>query len=146
MRYLPGMQDGNGTRRPGVLFLCVANSGRSQMAEGFARVYAPPGIEVWSAGSEPRQVHPLAVAVMAEEGIDLAGQRSKGVGEVPVDRIGTVVTLCAEEVCPTFPGSVRRLHWPLPDPAAADGNDEERRATFRAVRDEIHGRVAGLFR
>jgi thioredoxin type arsenate reductase len=146
MRYLPGMQDGNGTRRPGVLFLCVANSGRSQMAEGFARVYAPPGIEVWSAGSAPRQVHPLAVAVMAEEGIDLAGQRSKGVGEVPVDRIGTVVTLCAEEVCPTFPGSVRRLHWPLPDPAAADGDDEERRATFRAVRDEIHGRVAGLFR
>lgn len=135
----------------GVLFLCVANSARSQMAEGYARAFAPAGVEVWSAGSEPRHLNPLAVAVMAEEGIDLAGQRSKGLGEVPQERIGTVVTLCADEVCPTFPRApgdppVRRLHWPLPDPAAADGDDAERRAAFRAVRDEIRQRVAGLFR
>ena len=130
----------------GVLFLCVANSARSQMAEGYARAFAPQGVEVWSAGSEPRHLNPLAVAVMAEEGIDLAGQRSKGLGEVPQERIGTVVTLCADEVCPTFPRPVERLHWPLPDPASADGDDAERRAAFRAVRDEIRARVAGLFR
>ncbi len=134
----------------GVLFLCVANSARSQMAEGYARAFAPAGVEVWSAGSEPRHLNPLAVAVMAEEGIDLAGQRSKGLGEVPQERIGTVVTLCADEVCPTFPRApggqpVQRLHWPLPDPASADGDDAERRAAFRAVRDEIRERVAGLF-
>jgi arsenate reductase len=147
LRYLPVVENGrprNGAPT-GVLFLCVANSARSQMAEGYARAYAPPGVEVWSAGSEPRQLNPLAVAVMAEEGIDLSGHRSKGVGEVPPARIGTVVTLCAEEVCPTFPRPVRRLHWPLPDPAAADGDDAGRRAAFRAVRDEIRARVAALF-
>jgi thioredoxin type arsenate reductase len=133
-------------KRGGVLFLCVANSARSQMAEGFARAYAPPEVEVWSAGSEPRQLNPLAVAVMAEEGIDLSGHRSKGLAEVPADRIGTVVTLCAEEVCPVFPGQVRRLHWPFPDPAGADGTDEDRRDAFRRVRDQIHDRVARLFR
>jgi len=139
-----GKRDETGEGR-GLLFLCVANSARSQIAEGYARAFAPPGIEVWSAGSEPRHLNPMAVAVMAEEGIDLAGQRSKGLTEIPAERIGTVVTLCADEVCPTFPGAVRRLHWPLPDPAAADGNEDERRAAFRAVRDEIRGRVAGLF-
>ncbi len=136
--------------RTGVLFLCVANSARSQMAEGFARAYAPAGVEVWSAGSSPRHLHPLAVAVMAEEGIDLAGHRSKRLAEVPRERVGTVITLCAEEVCPLFPDGaenpVRRLHWPLPDPACSDGTEEERREAFRAVRDHIHDRVARLFR
>ena len=135
---------GNDHRR-GVLFLCVANSARSQMAEGFARLYAPADVEVWSAGSAPRRLHPLAAVVMSEEGIDIAEHRSKGLDEVPLDRIGTVVTLCAEEVCPTVPGQARRLHWPLPDPAAVDG-DGERLQAFRAVRDQIHERVAGLFR
>ena len=129
-----------------MLFLCVANSARSQMAEGYARAYAPAGVEVWSAGSEPRHLNPYAVAVMAEEGIDLGGHRSKGLSEIPLDRIDTVVTLCADEICPTFPAAVRRLHWPLPDPAAADGDEADRQATFRIVRDQIRERVADLFR
>ncbi len=128
----------------GILFLCVANSARSQMAEGLARAAAPPGIEVYSAGSEPDRVRPLAVEVLAEIGIDIGGARSKGIDAIPVERIGTVVTLCAEEVCPVFPGDVRRLHWPIDDPAAATGTEEERKAAFRRARDAIRDRIGEL--
>lgn len=125
----------------GWLFLCVANSARSQMAEGLARRLAPPGTTVYSAGSEPSSVNPLAVRAMAEIGIDISGQRSKSVDEIPVDRVDVVVTLCAEEVCPVFPGSVRRLHWPIDDPARAGGSDAERLEAFRRARDEIGRRL-----
>lgn len=128
-----------------ILFLCVANSARSQIAEGLARRLAPPGTPVYSAGSEPGVINPLAVRVLAEAGVDAAAQRSKGLDAVPIEEIDLVVTLCAEEVCPLFPRPVRKLHWPLPDPALARGSEAERLAAFRAVRDELARRIPGLF-
>jgi arsenate reductase len=128
-----------------VLFLCVANSARSQIAEGIARKLAPEGVTVHSAGSQPGRLNPLAVRVMAEIGIDLSGHLSKGLGAVPIDAITTVITLCAEEVCPAFPRAVEKLHWPLPDPAAVAGDDEARLAAFRAVRDELKRRLLALW-
>ncbi|MGH7543841.1 MAG: arsenate reductase ArsC [Gemmatimonadota bacterium] len=125
----------------GVLFLCVANSARSQMAEGLARRLAPPGTRVYSAGSEPGTVNPLAVRAMAEIGVDISDHRSKSVDEIPVDRVDVVVTLCAEEVCPVFPGPVRRLHWPVDDPVRAGGSEAERLDAFRRARDEIGRRL-----
>ena len=128
----------------GILFLCVANSARSQMAEGLARARFGPAVSVESAGSRPSEVNPLAVAVLAEIGIDITGQRSTDVAAVDPARVGTVVTLCAEEVCPALLGDARRLHWPLADPAAVTGTEEERRQRFREVRDEIARRLAML--
>jgi len=122
---------------PTILFLCVANSARSQMAEGLARGTAPPGYRFWSAGSEPGTLHPLAVQTLAEVGIDISHQRAKGLSHIPLDEVSTIVTLCAEEVCPYVPSTVRRLHWPLQDPARVEGTDGERRAAFRAVRDRL---------
>ncbi len=130
--------------RRGVLFLCVANSARSQMAEGLARAAFGDRLPVQSAGSHPTTVNPLAVAALAEVGIDLAGHRSKSVDSIDPATVGTVVTLCAEEVCPVFLGRATRLHWPLPDPAAAAGSDAERLARFREVRDEIRRRLPTL--
>ncbi len=131
-------------RETGVLFLCVANSARSQMAEGLARARFGPRARVASAGSSPTAVNPLAVAALDEVGIDIRGQRSTAVDDVDPAAVDVVVTLCAEEVCPVFPGRVRRLHWPLPDPAGASGSDAERRQRFRSVRDEIARRLADL--
>jgi thioredoxin type arsenate reductase len=128
-----------------ILFLCVANSARSQIAEGLARRLAPPGTRVFSAGSEPGTINPLAVRVLREAGIDPSSQHSKGLDAVPLDAIDLVVTLCAEEVCPLFPRPVRKLHWPLPDPARVAGSEEEKVAAFRAVRDELARRIPGLF-
>ena len=128
----------------GVLFLCVANSARSQLAEGLARSILPPEVKIWSAGSAPTQVRPEAVAVLREKGIDISQSRSKGVSEIPLAAVDTVVTLCADEVCPVLPGDVRRLHWALPDPAAEPGDEAERLAAFRAVRDEIDRRLREL--
>ena len=123
--------------RTGVLFLCVANSARSQMAEGLARAVAPKGREIYSAGSAPTHLNPFAREVMQELGIDISSHRSKAIDEIPSARIGTVITLCAEEVCPVFPGNVERFHWPFEDPAAAKGSDEEVRKEFRRIRDQI---------
>ena len=95
----------------GILFLCVANSARSQMAEGIARTLAPAGVEVFSAGSNPGRLNPLAMQALAEIGIDLSGHRSKGIPEVPADRVDTIITLCAEEVCPAWLGrEIGRAH------------------------------------
>jgi arsenate reductase len=129
-----------------VLFLCVANSARSQMAEGIARSLAPPGVKASSAGSAPSRLNPLAVRALAEIGIDISGQRSKGVEEIPPGDVDAVVTLCAEEVCPVFLGRAHRLHWALPDPAAAPGADEKRLEAFRRVRDELRRRLSAVFR
>ena len=134
------------TRPPGrVLFLCVHNSSRSQMAEGFARALAPAGAEVMSAGTEPRGVHPCATQVMQEAGIDLAGQTSKHIDTLPWRQCDTVVTLCgeADESCPALAGDVRRVHWPLPDPSIAP--EAQLLDAFREVRDEIRWRVASLW-
>jgi arsenate reductase (thioredoxin) len=128
----------------GILFLCVANSARSQMAEGIARSLAPPGIRIWSAGSCPASVRPEAIAVLKEIGIDISGYRSKGINAIPVAEVGMVVTLCAEEECPVFPGNVQRLHWGLPDPAAISGSAQEVLAAFREVRDELLRRLASF--
>jgi protein-tyrosine-phosphatase/two-component sensor histidine kinase len=131
--------------RPDVLFMCVANSARSQLAEGFARKLAPAGCRVYSAGSIPTTVHPSAVVVMAEVGVDLSDHFSKSVDDIPLDRIGTFITLCEEEVCPAVPGVVERLHWGFPDPAGHDESDEESLARFRAVRDAIEIRLREWF-
>lgn len=130
-------------RSTGILFLCVANSARSQMAEGIARSLAPPGVRVWSAGSNPTAVRPEAIAVLREAGIEIEGHRSKHVSEIPAGEIDLVVTLCAEEECPVFLGKAERLHWGLPDPAAAP--EPERLGAFRAIRDELIDRIRGLF-
>jgi protein-tyrosine-phosphatase len=124
----------------GVLFLCVANSARSVMAEGLARARYP-GLRVESAGSSPTRVHPLAVEVMAERGIDVSAHRSRDVATVDASRVAVVITLCAEEVCPVFPHPVERHHWPMPDPAAAGGDEATRREAFRRVRDAIDARL-----
>jgi protein-tyrosine-phosphatase len=106
---------------------------------------APPGVEVMSAGTEPGKVHARAVEVMSEAGLDISAQTSKHVDTVPWRDADTVVTLCgeAEEACPTLAGSVRRVHWPLPDPSAAPKANQLE--VFREVRDEIRWRVASLW-
>ena len=128
----------------GLLFLCVANSARSQMAEGLARARFGARIHVASAGSRASTMNPLAVAALAERGIDIAHHQSKSVETIDPATVDVVVTLCAEEVCPAFLGEARRLHWPLPDPAAATGSETERLERFRAVRDEIARRLETL--
>lgn len=124
-----------------ILFLCVANSARSQMAEGLARAILPAGVEIASAGSAPSHLNPLAVEAMSEAHIDISGHRSKPIEEVSPETADLIVTLCADEVCPVVPGRVQRLHWPIADPAAA--NDI---AAFRTARDQIKGRVEVLAR
>lgn len=123
-----------------ILFLCVANSARSQMAEALARHLFGDAARVQSAGSAPSRVNPLARQALEEIGVDARQQRSKGLSDIahPID---VVITLCAEEVCPVFPGHVERIHWPLPDPAAAAGDNDERLQRFREVRDEIKQRL-----
>ena len=132
-------------RRRGILFLCVANSARSQLAEGIARTLAPPGVRVWSAGSKPTRVRPEAIEVLREIGIDITGHRSKSVDEIPAGEIGTVITLCAEEECPVFLGKAQRLHWGLPDPAAVTGDGAARLEAFRMTRDDLRRRLAEFF-
>jgi len=127
-----------------ILFLCVANSARSQLAEGIALTVAPPNVKISSAGSEPTSIRPEAVDVLREIGVDISSQRSKGVDEVdrPVD---AVITLCAEEVCPVWLADAVRVHWGLPDPAAVEGPEAQRMEAFRATRDELVRRLRVLF-
>lgn len=128
----------------GYLFLCVANSARSQMAEGIARSLMPAGTNVWSAGSHPTSVRPEAITVLQEIGIDISRHRSKAFAEIPADEVDVVITLCAEEECPVFLGAAKRLHWGLPDPAAVNGSTEARLAAFRETRDELRRRLEAL--
>ena len=129
-----------------ILFLCVANSARSQMAEGLARQRFGARIAVQSAGSQPSRVNPYAVEVMREVGVDLATHRSKSVQTIDPAPVSTVVTLCAEEVCPAFLGQARRLHWPIADPASEDPSisRDQMLARFRTARDQIQERLAAL--
>jgi thioredoxin type arsenate reductase len=129
-----------------VLFLCVANSARSQMAEGLARHLLGDAARVRSAGSQPSRLNPLAVEALAELDIDISSQRSTSVDDVEPASVDLVVTLCAEEVCPAFLGDARRLHWPLTDPDRKDEplSHEERLAFFRTARDQIRGRLEVL--
>lgn len=130
-------------RNSGLLFLCVANSARSQMAEGLARMLFGDRIPVQSAGSEPSTVNPYAIEVMREVGVDLSGHHSKSVQTIDAATVGTVITLCAEEVCPAFLGDALRLHWPMADPASKDPSlpREELLRRFRSARDEIRARL-----
>jgi arsenate reductase (thioredoxin) len=129
-----------------ILFLCVANSARSQMAEGLARQLLGPGVKVFSAGSEPSRLNPLAVSAMQDIGIDISHHRAKSVEDIDMADVDLVVTLCAEEVCPVLPGSVRRLHWPITDPAAhQEGSSPAQLAAgFASARDQIRMRIAIL--
>jgi arsenate reductase len=132
-----------------ILFLCTGNSCRSQMAEGWARHLCGDRLEVFSAGTAPQDVDPRAVAVMAEESVDISGQRSKHVDEflnIPFD---LVVTVCdsARETCPFFPGGGKKVHRSFDDPpylAAGAANEEEALAHYRRVRDEIRDFIVGL--
>ena len=133
-----------------VLFLCTHNSSRSQMAEGLLRARGGDRYAVFSAGTHPRGVHPLAIQVMREIGIDISeptGHRAKSLdefaGQPPMDLVVTVCDDAAEE-CPYFPGARRQEHWSFPDPSAVTGSEEERLAAFRSVRDAIAERIGGF--
>jgi protein-tyrosine-phosphatase len=131
-------------RLKGILFLCVANSARSQMAEGIAKSIAPSGMKIWSAGSHPTSVRSEAIVVLREIGVNISGSCSKSVSEIPPAEVDTVITLCAEEECPVFLGKANRLHWGLPDPAAVSGSEENRLSAFRKTRDELKKRIEAL--
>jgi len=130
-----------------VLFLCTHNSSRSQMAEGLLRTHGGTHYQVFSAGTHPSKVHPLAIKVMAEMGIDIseqAGHRAKGIEEFEAEPpMELVVTVCDEaaEECPYFPRARRQEHWGFPDPSAATGSEEERLEVFRRVRDAIAAHI-----
>lgn len=125
-----------------ILVLCTANSARSQMAEGLLRDLAGEQMDVASAGTQPSVVNPLAIAAMHERGINISHHRSKHLSEFVDQPWDAVITVCdhAAETCPIFPGAVTRIHWSFPDPAAAEGTDEERLQAFRTVRDAIEAR------
>ena len=128
-----------------VLFLCTGNSARSQMAEAFLRIYGGDRFEAYSAGLEPKGIHPYTNRVMEEVGVSLSGQYSKHVGEyMGKIHFGYLITLCdeAEEKCPTtFPGMGRRIHWSFEDPSTFTGSEDEKLAKFREVRDQIQRHI-----
>ena len=132
--------------RINVMFVCTGNSARSQMAEAFARRHGAGRVEPHSAGMEPTRLNPHAVAVNRERGIDISRQQSKAFAEALARGMDYVITVCgnADERCPVLPPGVRRLHWPLDDPARAQGTPEEILAVFRRSRDEIERLVRNL--
>ena len=128
-----------------VLFLCTGNSARSLMAEALLRKHGGDRFEVHSAGLEPKGINPYTRRILAEVGIDMAGQSSKDLQTyLGKQHFGYLITVCsnAEARCPIFPGVSVRLHWPFEDPAAAAGSDEEKLAAFRAVRNQIEAHIA----
>jgi arsenate reductase len=129
--------------RQRVLFLCVHNSARSQMAEALLRARAGDRFEAFSAGNVATEVRPLAIAAMAELGIDISGQYSKSTVDLGGQRFDYVITVCddAKEACPYYANAEQQIHWGFDDPSAATGSDEERLAVFRRVRDEIAVRI-----
>lgn len=131
-----------------ILFLCVANSARSQMAEALARRLFGDAVRVQSAGSAPGRVNPYAIRALAELGIDGSGLTSKHVDSIDPGSVDLVIVLCEEERCPVFLGEARRLSWAMPDPDRGGEvmGDEERMGYFRAARDAILGRLEGLAR
>jgi len=131
-----------------VMFLCTGNSCRSQMAEGFARVLGQGILEPYSAGLKPSHVNPRAIQAMREVGIDITGQTSKGIDDDLLRKIDTIITLCghAEEMCPMTPPSIKRIHWPIDDPVAATGTEDEIMKEFRKARDEIKKNILDFIR
>ena len=126
-----------------VLFICTRNSARSQMAEALVNHDLAGQFEAFSAGTDPSVVNPLAISVMQELGIDISQKRSKGLDEFASQKFDYVITLCsqADEACPVFFGGTKKLHMGFPNPAAITGNEQERRAGFRKIRDQIRAQV-----
>jgi len=126
-----------------ILFICTHNSARSQMAEGLLRSLAGDSFEAFSAGTEATRIQPLAIKAMSELGIDISGQQSKTLNGYLKEPFDMVITVCdnAAEACPVFPGAVERRHWSFQDPSQAIGNEIERLAVYRCVRDEIRVRI-----
>jgi arsenate reductase len=126
-----------------VMFLCTGNSCRSQMAEGLARILGRDVLVPYSAGLLAAGVHPRAIAVMREIGIDISKHKSKEIDEALLMSMDTVITLCssAEEACPVTPPGIRRIHWPVRDPVATIGSAEEVMKDFRRARDEIKEKI-----
>jgi arsenate reductase len=143
IRDVPGRSESDMNERNDVLFLCVANSARSQMAEGLGRLIFGDRVRVQSAGTKPSRVNPYAIEVMKEIGADLGSHASKSVDTIDPATVGTVITLCAEEVCPVFLGGAQRLHWPIPDPASDDPSltRDEMLRRFRTARDSIRQKL-----
>ena len=133
----------NAIKPRGILFLCVANSARSQLAEGIARSLAPDDVQVFSAGSAPTALHEDVVQVLAEIGIDASSQYAKPIDAIPTDLVDAVVTVCSEEVCPVWLHPAARVHWSMPDPAAVQGPD--RIQAFRELRNELLLRIRRIF-
>jgi len=131
-----------------VLFLCTGNSARSQIAEGLMKSMGGEQMEVKSAGILPSHVHPLAIRVMDEVGIDISKQTSKSQNQFLKEEFDYIITLCdhAAMACPNFPGQGKRLHWSIEDPAMAIGTMDERVAVFRRARDEIRTRIEQFLR
>jgi arsenate reductase (thioredoxin) len=128
-----------------ILFMCVANSGRSQMAEAIGRKVFGESARVESAGSEPKAINPLTIKVLEETGFDISAATSKSCEQLSthfLDNLDYIITLCADEVCPVLTNTeTKRLHWPLPDPAAATGSDDEKLKVFREVRDQLQSKI-----
>jgi len=135
------------SKKKRVLFICTHNSARSQMAEGLVKALYPDRYEAFSAGTEPSGVNPYAIKVMAEIGIDISRNRAKGVNEFVNMEFDYVVTVCdhARQTCPFFPGGKELLHQGFEDPAAFEGNEDEKIAAFRRLRDEIRDWIVGAF-
>lgn len=131
-----------------VMFLCTGNSCRSQMAEGFAREFGKGKITVYSAGLNPQGINPKAISVMKEVGIDISSQRSKSIDPELLKDMDIIITLCdnASESCPLTPPGIKRIHWPLKDPAKAEGTEEEILNEFRNTRDDIKSRILELLK
>ena len=129
--------------RQRVIFVCTHNSARSQMAEGMLRTFGGDRFEVFSAGTEPGEVRPEAIEVMREIGIDISGQRSKGIDQFIGESFAWIVTVCddAKEACPTIPGAREQAHWSIDDPSAVEGDANARLDAFREARDIIRDRV-----
>ena len=150
----PGLMEPEGPQPEGsrrrdravrVLFLCTHNSARSQMAEGILRHLGGERFEVFSAGSQPSRVHPLAIRVMAKRQIDISGQKSKHMATFADETFDYVITVCdlASEVCPVFPGA-ERIHWSIPDPSAVEGAEREKAAAFEHAGNDLLTRIRYL--
>ena len=134
------------TKKLKVMFLCIGNSCRSQMAEGFARELGKGIIESYSAGLSPAGVNPNAVRVMKEIGIDISNQKSKAIDETLLNTMDIIITLCgrAEASCPMTPLEIKRIHWPIEDPVGAIETEEEIMDAFRKARDEIKTKIQSV--
>lgn len=127
-----------------VLFMCVANSARSQMAEGLAKFILGSNCEIMSAGSKPTKVNPFAIQALNELGIDITQNHSKSLDDLPKSFLSSVdflITLCSEEVCPNVPIACQKLHWPIFDPASVEGGDSDKLAKFIEIRDLLKYKI-----